>query len=32
MSISKKIIEETLLAEKPEITNEIVEYYKKNKL
>jgi hypothetical protein len=30
MSISKKIIEETLLGEKPEITDEIVEYYRKN--
>ncbi len=30
MSISKKIIEETLLGEKPEITDEIVEYYRNN--
>lgn len=30
MSISKKIIEETLFGEKPEITGEIVEYYKEN--
>ena len=30
MSISKKIIEETLLGETPEITDEIVEYYRKN--
>lgn len=30
MSISKKIIEETLLGEKPEITDEIVEHYRKN--
>ena len=30
MSISKKIIEETLLGEKPEVTDEIVEYYRKN--
>ena len=30
MSISKKIIEEALLGEKPEVTDEIVEYYRKN--
>lgn len=30
MSISKRIIEETLLGEKPEITSEIVEYYRMN--
>ena len=30
MSISKKIIEESLLGEKPEITDDIVEYYRKN--
>lgn len=30
MSISKKIIEESLLGEKPEVTDDIVEYYRKN--
>lgn len=30
MSISKKIIEEALLGEKSEVTDEIVEYYRKN--
>jgi len=30
MSVSKKIIEETLLGEKPEITAEIVEHYRMN--
>lgn len=30
MSVSKKIIEETLLGEKPEITVEIVEHYRRN--
>ena len=30
MSVSKKIIEETLLGEKPVITGEIIEYYKEN--
>lgn len=30
MSVSKKIIEETLLGEMPEITDEIIEYYRKN--
>jgi len=30
MSISKKIIEETLLGQKPEVTDEIVEHYRKN--
>ena len=30
MSISKKIIEETLLGEKPEITDEVLDYYRKN--
>ena len=30
MSVSKKIIEETLFGEMPEITDEIIEYYRKN--
>ncbi len=30
MSISKKIIEESLLGEKPEVTDDIIEYYRKN--
>ncbi|MEL6557518.1 MAG: hypothetical protein AAFQ94_04995 [Bacteroidota bacterium] len=30
MSVSKKIIEETLLGEMPEITDEIIEHYRKN--
>ena len=30
MSVSKKIIEETLLGDKPEITAEIVEHYRMN--
>lgn len=30
MSISKKIIEESLLGEKPVVTDEVVEYYRKN--
>lgn len=30
MGISKKIIEETLLGEKPEVTDEIIEHYRKN--
>lgn len=30
MSISKKIIEETLLGEKPKVTDEIVDHYREN--
>ncbi|MEO1516914.1 MAG: hypothetical protein AAFV95_17965 [Bacteroidota bacterium] len=30
VSISKKIIEESLLGEKPVVTDEVVEYYRKN--